>query len=123
YYLGIVLALVVITTGTFSYYQQASSSKVFDSFKNMLPQKTYVIRDGRKKLIPADQIVVGDLIYCKSGDRVPADIRIIKCEAMKVDNSSLTGESDPLSRSPDAGHDSPLEAKIWLFFLLIVSME
>jgi sodium/potassium-transporting ATPase subunit alpha len=75
-----------------------------------------VIRDGRKKLITADQIVVGDLIYCKSGDRVPADIRIIKCEAMKVDNSSLTGESDPLSRSPDAGHDSPLEAKNLAFF-------
>jgi sodium/potassium-transporting ATPase subunit alpha len=75
-----------------------------------------VIRNGSKKLIPADHIVVGDLIYCKSGDRVPADIRVIKCEGMKVDNSSLTGESDPLSRSPDAGHLAPLEAKNLAFF-------
>ena len=75
-----------------------------------------MIRDGHKKLIPAEQLVVGDLVHCKSGDRVPADIRIIKCEGMKVDNSSLTGESDPLLRSPDAGHNNPLEAKNLAFF-------
>jgi len=67
-------------------------------------------------LIPADQIVVGDLVYCKSGDRVPADIRVIKCEGMRVDNSSLTGESDPLLRHVEAGHSAPLEAKNLAFF-------
>lgn len=47
---------------------------------------------------------------------MPADIRIIQCEGMKVDNSSLTGESDALSRSPEAGHQSALEAKNLAFF-------
>ena len=61
-------------------------------------------------------MVVGDLVYCKSGDRVPADIRVIKCESMKVDNSSLTGESDPLLRKIDADHNNPLEAKNLAFF-------
>ena len=60
--------------------------------------------------------MVGDLVYCKSGDRVPADIRIVKSESMKVDNSSLTGESDPLTRSPEVGHENPLEARNLAFF-------
>ncbi len=75
-----------------------------------------VIRGGNKKEVPAIKLVIGDLVCCKSGDRVPADIRIIKCESMKVDNSSLTGESDPLLRSPDAGHKSALETKNLAFF-------
>ncbi|CAG2113659.1 unnamed protein product [Medioppia subpectinata] len=115
-YLGIVLVLTVVLTGTFSYYQAASSSKVFKSFKNMTPPQTTVIREGKKRFIPADQVVVGDLLVVKSGDRVPADIRIVKAESMKVDNSSLTGESDPLSRNPDVGHQSALEARNLAFF-------
>lgn len=79
-------------------------------------KQTYVVREGKKRLIPADQVVIGDLVYCKSGDRVPADIRVIKSESMKVDNSSLTGESDPLTRNSDVGHESPLEARNLAFF-------
>ncbi len=75
-----------------------------------------MIREGRKNLIDANLVVVGDLVQCKSGDRVPADIRIIKSDGMKVDNSSLTGESDPLLRSTEAGHNAPLEAKNLAFF-------
>jgi sodium/potassium-transporting ATPase subunit alpha len=75
-----------------------------------------VIREGHKKQINANLVVVGDLVQCKSGDRVPADIRIIKSEGMKVDNSSLTGESDPLLRTIEAGHSAPLEAKNLAFF-------
>lgn len=67
-------------------------------------------------MVPADQVVVGDLVYCKSGDRVPADIRIVQSESMKVDNSSLTGESDPLTRTVDIGHQNPLEARNLAFF-------
>ncbi|CAG2175196.1 unnamed protein product, partial [Oppiella nova] len=116
YYLGIVLALVVLITGTYSYSQQASSSKIFESFKNMVPQQTAVIRGGERKDVPADKLVIGDLVYVKAGDRVPADIRVIRCEAMKVDNSSLTGESDPLLRNPEVGHPNALETKNLAFF-------
>ena len=74
------------------------------------------MRDGKQKKIPADQLVVGDIVLCKGGERIPADVRILKCESMKVDNSSLTGESEPLSRSSEAGHQMPLEAKNIAFF-------
>ncbi|XP_017493383.1 PREDICTED: sodium/potassium-transporting ATPase subunit alpha-1-like, partial [Rhagoletis zephyria] len=74
-YLGIVLATVVIVTGIFSYYQEAKSSKIMDSFKNMIPQYATVVRNGQKFTIPVEEVVVGDLIEVKGGDRIPADIR------------------------------------------------
>uniref|UniRef100_A0A6I8R9L2 Sodium/potassium-transporting ATPase subunit alpha n=1 Tax=Xenopus tropicalis TaxID=8364 RepID=A0A6I8R9L2_XENTR len=100
-YLGIVLAAVVIITGCFSYYQEAKSSKIMESFKNMVPQQALVIREGEKMQLNAEEVVVGDLVEVKGGDRVPADLRIISSHGCKVDNSSLTGESEPQTRSPD----------------------
>ncbi|KAF7490924.1 Sodium/potassium-transporting ATPase subunit alpha [Sarcoptes scabiei] len=115
-YLGVVLAAVVIITGCFSYYQEAKSSAIMESFKNMVPQFATVIREGQKLTIPAEDIVVGDMIEIKSGDRVPADLRILKSHACKVDNSSLTGESEPQTRSPELTHDNPLETRNLAFF-------
>ncbi|KAE8588561.1 hypothetical protein XENTR_v10022613 [Xenopus tropicalis] len=115
-YLGVVLAAVVIVTGCFSYYQEAKSSKIMDSFKNMVPQQALVIREGEKLQINAEMVVVGDLVEIKGGDRVPADIRIIIAHGCKVDNSSLTGESEPQTRSPEFTHENPLETRNICFF-------
>ncbi|KAF6078035.1 hypothetical protein HJG60_008979 [Phyllostomus discolor] len=115
-YLGIVLAAVVIITGCFSYYQEAKSSKIMESFKNMVPQQALVIREGEKMQVNAEDVVVGDLVEIKGGDRVPADLRIISAHGCKVDNSSLTGESEPQTRSPDCTHDNPLETRNITFF-------
>lgn len=115
-YLGIVLAAVVIITGCFSYYQEAKSSKIMESFKNMVPQQALVIREGEKMQLNAEEVVVGDLVEIKGGDRVPADLRIISAHGCKVDNSSLTGESEPQTRSPDCTHDNPLETRNVTFF-------
>uniref|UniRef100_A0A2K5XFZ0 ATPase Na+/K+ transporting subunit alpha 3 n=1 Tax=Mandrillus leucophaeus TaxID=9568 RepID=A0A2K5XFZ0_MANLE len=83
-YLGIVLAAVVIITGCFSYYQEAKSSKIMESFKNMVPQQALVIREGEKMQVNAEEVVVGDLVEIKGGDRVPADLRIISAHGCKV---------------------------------------
>ncbi|CAL1532052.1 unnamed protein product [Lymnaea stagnalis] len=115
-YLGIVLFCVVLISGVFSYYQESKSSKIMDSFKNMVPQQALVIRNGQKMTINAEQIVVGDIVEVKFGDRIPADIRIISANSFKVDNSSLTGESEPQSRSPEFTHENPLETKNLGFF-------
>ncbi|XP_027194628.2 sodium/potassium-transporting ATPase subunit alpha-B-like [Dermatophagoides pteronyssinus] len=115
-YLGIVLAAVVIITGCFSYYQEAKSSAIMESFKNMVPQYATVIREGHKLTIPAEEVVVGDIVEIKSGDRIPADIRILKSQGCKVDNSSLTGESEAQTRSPELTHDNPLETRNLAFF-------
>ncbi|KAK1169891.1 sodium/potassium-transporting ATPase subunit alpha-1-like [Acipenser oxyrinchus oxyrinchus] len=115
-YLGIVLAAVVFITGCFSYYQEAKSSKIMESFKNMVPQQALVIRDGEKSSINAEEVVVGDLVEVKGGDRIPADLRIISSNGCKVDNSSLTGESEPQTRTPDFSNENPLETRNIVFY-------
>ncbi|CAH1637632.1 unnamed protein product [Spodoptera littoralis] len=115
-YLGIVLAAVVIVTGIFSYYQESKSSKIMESFKNMVPQFATVIREGEKLTLRAEDLVLGDIVEVKFGDRIPADIRIIEARGFKVDNSSLTGESEPQSRGAEFTHENPLETKNLAFF-------
>uniref|UniRef100_A0A3Q0SB40 Sodium/potassium-transporting ATPase subunit alpha n=1 Tax=Amphilophus citrinellus TaxID=61819 RepID=A0A3Q0SB40_AMPCI len=66
--------------------------------------------------INADLVVLGDLVEIKGGDRVPADLRVISSSGCKVDNSSLTGESEPQTRSPEFTHENPLETRNICFF-------
>ena len=91
-----------------------------ESFKNLVPQYALVIRDGEKVRelnamcltnytrivfiqlnLKAEELTIGDIIEVKFGDRVPADIRVMEARNFKVDNSSLTGESEPQARGPD----------------------
>ncbi|XP_067116495.1 sodium/potassium-transporting ATPase subunit alpha-1-like [Osmerus mordax] len=115
-YLGVVLTAVVIITGCFSYYQEAKSSKIMDSFKKLVPQQALVIRDGEKKNINAEEVVIGDLVEVKGGDRIPADLRVTSAQGCKVDNSSLTGESEPQTRTSEFSNDNPLETRNIAFF-------
>ncbi|XP_013405521.1 sodium/potassium-transporting ATPase subunit alpha isoform X2 [Lingula anatina] len=115
-YLGIVLTAVVLVTGCFSYYQEAKSARIMDSFKEMIPQYALVKRDGQLIEVRAETLVVGDIIEVKFGDRVPADIRVIKAHGFKVDNSSLTGESEPQTRLPEFTSENPLETRNLAFF-------
>ncbi|CRK96297.1 CLUMA_CG009717, isoform A [Clunio marinus] len=115
-YLGVVLSGVVIVTGIFSYYQESKSSKIMESFKNMVPQFALAVREGEKLTIRAEELVLGDIVEVKFGDRIPADLRIIQARSFKVDNSSLTGESEPQSRGPELTNDNPLETKNLAFF-------
>merc|ERR1712076_180130 len=64
----------------------------------------------------ADTLTLGDIVEVKFGDRVPADLRILEARSFKVDNSSLTGESEPQARTPEFTHDNPLETKNLAFF-------
>ena len=66
--------------------------------------------------LKAEDLVVGDLVDIKFGDRLPADIIILSCSNFKVDNSSLTGESEPQTRSAECTHNNPLETKNLAFF-------
>ena len=115
-YLGIVLTGVVVITGIFSYYQESKSSKIMESFKNMVPQYALCLREGVKVNIKAEELTVGDVVEVKFGDRIPADIRVVEAKGFKVDNSSLTGEAEPQSRSPECTHDDPKETKNLAFF-------
>src|SRR3990167_3601616 len=116
-YLGIVLAIVVMITGLVTYFQNSSSESIMEGFKNFIPQKCTVIRDGTPQSVFASKIVKGDIVLLETGGRVPADLRIIESKDLRVDNSSLTGESDPLLRSPECTEpEKILETKNVAFF-------
>ena len=64
----------------------------------------------------AEELVLGDIVEVKFGDRVPADLRVIIAHSFKVDNSSLTGESEPQTRTAEFTHENPLETRNICFF-------
>lgn len=115
-YLGIVLTAVVTVTGIFSYYQESKSAKIMEGFKNLVPQYALVRRNGEKVTLKAAELTLGDIVDIKFGDRCPADLRVLECKGFKVDNSSLTGESEPQVRSPEFTNDNPLETRNLAFF-------
>lgn len=116
-YLGIVLALVVVVTGLVTYIQNSKSESVMAGFKNFIPDKCKVLRDGKEDEINSTKLVKGDVVVVVEGGRIPADIRIIDSKDMRVDNSSLTGESEPLLRSSECTEpEKILETKNIAFF-------
>uniref|UniRef100_A0AAF5HYV5 Sodium/potassium-transporting ATPase subunit alpha n=3 Tax=Strongyloides stercoralis TaxID=6248 RepID=A0AAF5HYV5_STRER len=120
-YIGIVISVVTLLTSIYHYYQSRKASNIMESFKKMVPHNATVIRDGKKQVIDATEVVPGDLLEITSGDRVAGDIRIVKSSGLRVDNSSLTGESEPQGRSINFTNDNPLESKnVALFSTSIV---
>jgi len=120
-YLGIVLAIVVTLTGIFGYYQESKSDDLMAGLSNLKPPDVEVIRGGETKIVDPDYLMVGDVVMLKAGMQVPADMRVIDCtEDLQVDNSSLTGESDPQKRTWKKSNDIPLEAHCLTFFGTLV---
>jgi sodium/potassium-transporting ATPase subunit alpha len=115
-FLGYVLVIVVVVTGIFAFFQEAKSDKVMEGFNALTPSHCHVIRNGIVIECPAEELVVGDVVVVQFGEKVPADLRIIECSNLKVDNSSLTGEAEPLSRTVDMTHENPMESKNIAFY-------
>lgn len=115
-YLGVVLWAIVTLTCTVSYLQERKSSSIMSSFRNLLPMFCTVVRRGRDTKVHVEDLVVGDIVHVHAGDKVPADIRIIKSVGFKVDNSSLTGESEPQTCTTECTDSNPLESHNLAFY-------
>jgi sodium/potassium-transporting ATPase subunit alpha len=107
-YLGIILICVVIATCVMSYLQERSSSRIMDSFGQMLPPAATVIRDGARMEVPAADLVKGDVILLRVGEQVPADVRVLASSDLQVEKASLTGESDAVKLVPTAAEEDNL---------------
>lgn len=114
-YIAIALIAVVFLNAMFTYFQEFQSERIMDSFKNMLPSMITALRDGNPKEVPANELVPGDVIVLNEGDRVPADGRLIEAKELKVDNSSLTGESEPQLLDKDKAAEVMLESPNMVF--------
>ncbi|KRM86714.1 cation-translocating P-type ATPase [Lacticaseibacillus thailandensis] len=99
--LGIAIWAVNIINGVFSFWQEHAAQKATDSLMKMLPTYVNVHRDGQLKQIETTELVPGDVFDLQAGDAVPADAMLIQASSMQVDQSALTGESVPESKSVD----------------------
>ena len=108
--LGAVLLFVATMNSSIEFYQEYKSAEILNSFMSLVPPLCTVLRDGNPSEINAKDVVIGDILSLKSGDKIPADIRIIQANDFKVDNSSITGESEPQERVPSVFEGAYLEA-------------
>ena len=97
---GVIFALV-IGCALLGYVQEYRSQKAIQALKEMAAPRAKVIRDGKQEDVPAAGIVPGDIILLATGDRVPADARILEDANLTINESSLTGESVPIEKTKE----------------------
>lgn len=114
--LAVVLAVVVLSTGIFSWYQEMKADSVLAGFLKLSPSTADTLRDGSYVEINAQDLVIGDVVRLQFGKKVPADVVILESAGCKVDNSSLTGESEPKKVTVGASDPSSWRSKNVAFF-------
>ena len=95
---GVVILTIIFINSLISIIQEKKAMNAIIALRNMNAPHTTVIRGGKKKNILTKEVVVGDIVYLEDGNIVPADIRLIEENGLKVDESSLTGESVPVEK-------------------------
>jgi Ca2+-transporting ATPase len=98
---GVIIA-IVLATATLGFVEEFRSEKAVEALKKMTAPTAMTLRDGKEVKIPASEIVPGDVIFLYTGDKIPADARIIEAVNLKIDEAALTGESAPVSKSVNA---------------------
>lgn len=95
---AIAIAIIVILNAAMGAIQEYKAEKTIEALKNMAAPKARVIRDGVQCMIPASDVVCGDIILIEAGDRVPADAQILSSSSLAADEAMLTGESVPVDK-------------------------
>ncbi|HXA27054.1 MAG TPA: HAD-IC family P-type ATPase [Acetobacteraceae bacterium] len=90
---------VVVLNGLLGFIQEGRAEKALDSIRNMLSAEARTIRGGETRMIPADELVPGDLVLLESGDKVPADLRLTDVNNFRTEEAALTGESVPAEKT------------------------
>lgn len=90
-----VILLVAIVNASIGYFQENKAEKALEDIKKMLSLKAQVIRNGVRTDIDASHLTVGDIVLLSPGDKVPADLRLLRADNLKIEESPLTGESVP----------------------------
>jgi len=91
---------VVLMNGIFGFLQEAKAEQAIAALARMIVTETTVRRNGQTQRIPSESLVPGDIVLLRAGDRVPADLRLIHAPGLHVDESALTGESNPVEKHP-----------------------
>jgi len=105
---GIIFS-VVLLNALLGFVQEGRAEKALDSIRNMLSAEARTRRGGETRLISAEELVPGDVVLLESGDRVPADLRLIDAKNLRTEEAALTGESVPADKSTDP---APLDSTV-----------
>jgi magnesium-transporting ATPase (P-type) len=97
-----IIFAVVILNSLLGFIQEGRAEKALDSIRNMLSAEARAVRDGETRLIPAEDLTPGDVVLLESGDRIPADLRLIDAKNLRTEEAALTGESVPAEKTTDA---------------------
>jgi len=103
----IILAIVVINAAL-GIYQEGKAEKSVEALQKLSAPNAKVVRDGKKRVIPAADIVPGDVVVLEAGDIVPADLRLFESSNLKIEEASLTGESVPVEKDAKAKIAGPV---------------
>lgn len=100
--LGVAIWSVNIINGAFSFWQEFKAERATEALRRMLPSYSRVMRNGEEQRVLAEELVPGDVILIAEGDRISADARLIRESELRVDQSTLSGESNPVRKTSDA---------------------
>ncbi|ENO86760.1 putative cation-transporting P-type ATPase [Thauera linaloolentis 47Lol = DSM 12138] len=98
---GVIFGVVLINA-LIGFLQEGKAERALDAIRDMLSPHAQVLRDGRRQEVDAGELVPGDIVFLASGDKVPADLRLIDVRSLRIDEAVLTGEAQPVEKSPDA---------------------
>jgi magnesium-transporting ATPase (P-type) len=96
---AVVILAVVVLNALIGFVQEGRAERALEAIRGMIDPRARVLRDGRRLTIPADAIVPGDLVLIEAGDRVAADLRLVRVRNLRIDEAVLTGESVPVEKS------------------------
>ncbi|CEK09959.1 calcium-translocating P-type ATPase, PMCA-type [Legionella hackeliae] len=115
---GVILVIVIINAFV-GFYQEYRAEQSLAALRKMLPSRTNVRRDCKKYTIDAEEVVPGDIVLLEAGDKLPADGRLVLAANFDVDESSLTGESQPVSKqvNPMCATDLPVADRLNMAFM------
>src|SRR5262245_56619681 len=97
-----VILAVVVLNALLGFVQEGRAERALDSIRAMLSPEARVVRGGETRLTPAEDLVPGDVVLLESGDRVPADLRLVEVRNLRTEEAALTGESVPSDKSTEA---------------------
>ena len=92
---------VVFVNAIIGFVQEGKAEKALDAIRGLLSHQAVVLRDGRRQVIAAEELVPGDIVLLQSGDKVPADLRLFRTRNLRIEEAALTGESLSVEKSPD----------------------
>ena len=101
--LAIAILGVVLLNAVIGFFQEYSAERTAEALQALVPRSARVIRDGERIEIPAVELVPGDVVALEAGDAVSCDCRMVEAYDLSVNNVALTGESEPVGRTTDAG--------------------